>query len=174
MSCGVGRRHGLDLAFDSTPSLGTSMCRGCGPKKVKKINTPLERKEIGVFGSGIPYTWLITLFTNKNWVLQFPQSLHPLGLDFGSPAPSQCPPPQTRPTFSPPSSSHPRIESSAPPVGPSFFFLSFCHFLGHFLGGSQARGRIGAVGAGLYHSHSNVGSELCLQPTPELTAMLDP
>ena len=41
-------------------------------------------------------------------------------------------------------------------------------------GGSQARGPIGAVAAGLYHSHSNVGSELHLRPIPQLTAMLDP
>ena len=37
-------------------------------------------------------------------------------------------------------------------------------------GGSQARGRIGAVDTGLHQSHSNVGSELCLQTTPQLTA----
>ena len=41
-------------------------------------------------------------------------------------------------------------------------------------GSSQARGPIGAVDAGLHHSHSNAGSELCLQPTPQLTATLDP
>ena len=41
-------------------------------------------------------------------------------------------------------------------------------------GGSQARGRIGAVAAGLCQSHSNAGSELRLQPTPQLTAMPDP
>ena len=40
--------------------------------------------------------------------------------------------------------------------------------------GSQARGLIGAVAAGLHQSHSNVGSEPCLRPTPQLTAMLDP
>jgi len=40
--------------------------------------------------------------------------------------------------------------------------------------GSQARGLIGAVAAGLHHSHSNVGSELSLRPTPQLTAMPDP
>ena len=33
-------------------------------------------------------------------------------------------------------------------------------------GGFQARGWIGAVAAGLRQSHSNVGSEPCLQPTP--------
>ena len=41
-------------------------------------------------------------------------------------------------------------------------------------GGSQARGQIRAVAVGLYHSHSNVGSEPGLQPTPQLTAILDP
>ena len=41
-------------------------------------------------------------------------------------------------------------------------------------GGSQARGRIGAVAASLRQSHSNVGSEPHLQPTPQLTATLDP
>ena len=37
-------------------------------------------------------------------------------------------------------------------------------------GGSQARGLIGAVAAGLHHSHSNGGSEPHLQTTPQLTA----
>ena len=41
-------------------------------------------------------------------------------------------------------------------------------------GGSQARGLIRAVAAGLCHSYSNAGSEPCLQPTPPLTATLDP
>ena len=41
-------------------------------------------------------------------------------------------------------------------------------------GGSQARGRIGAVAAGLHHGHSSTRSKPCLQPTPQLTAMLDP
>ena len=39
-------------------------------------------------------------------------------------------------------------------------------------GGSQARGQIGALAAS--HSHSHTGSKPCLQPTPRLTAMLDP
>ena len=33
-------------------------------------------------------------------------------------------------------------------------------------GGSQARGQIGAVAAGLHQSYSNTGSVPCLQPTP--------
>ena len=41
-------------------------------------------------------------------------------------------------------------------------------------GGSQARGRIGAVAAGLCHSHSDAGFELRLQLTPQLMTMPDP
>ena len=43
-------------------------------------------------------------------------------------------------------------------------------------GGSQAIDRTAAATTGLHHSHShsNEGSELCLQPIPELTAMPDP
>ena len=41
-------------------------------------------------------------------------------------------------------------------------------------GSSQARGPVGAVATDLHHSHSNAGSELHLQPTPQLTAMPDP
>ena len=41
-------------------------------------------------------------------------------------------------------------------------------------GGSQARGQIGAAAAGLLHSHSNMGSELRLWPTPQPTVMPDP
>ena len=41
-------------------------------------------------------------------------------------------------------------------------------------GGSQARGPIGAIAAGLHQSHSTVGSELCLRPTLQLTATPDP
>ena len=40
-------------------------------------------------------------------------------------------------------------------------------------GGSQARGRIGAVATGLCQSHSNAGSEPRLRPTPQLTATPD-
>ena len=50
-------------------------------------------------------------------------------------------------------------------------WVCVCVFSGLFrvapatYGGSQARGRIGATATGLYHSHSNAGSELCLWPT---------
>ena len=62
-----------------------------------------------------------------------------------------------------------------------FIFLFFIFFV--FLpllwaapaayGGSQARGRIGALATGLHQSHSNAGSEPRLQPTPQLTATPD-
>ena len=41
-------------------------------------------------------------------------------------------------------------------------------------GGSHTRGCIRAVAAGLYRSHSNPISELCLPSTPQLMAMQDP
>ena len=40
-------------------------------------------------------------------------------------------------------------------------------------GGSQARGPTGAVATGL-SQNSNGGSKPCLQPTPQLPAMLNP
>jgi len=61
-------------------------------------------------------------------------------------------------------------------LGPSLF-LSLFFFLGATsaaYGSSQARGQIGATAAGLFHSHSNAGSELHLQPTSQLMEMLDP
>ena len=53
------------------------------------------------------------------------------------------------------------------------FFVFFFRIALMAYGGSQARGHIGAVAAGLCHSHSNAGSKLHLQPTPPLTAMPD-
>ena len=47
-----------------------------------------------------------------------------------------------------------------------FFFLVFRATLGAY-GSSQARGRIGAVAASLYLSHSNIGSKPHLWPTPD-------
>ena len=41
-------------------------------------------------------------------------------------------------------------------------------------GGSQARGLIGAIAAGLHESHSNAGSEPRLRPIPQPMATLDP
>ena len=55
-----------------------------------------------------------------------------------------------------------------------FLFYIFFRTAGAAYASFQARGLIGAVTASLHHSHNNVRSELCLQPTPQLTAMLDP
>ena len=57
--------------------------------------------------------------------------------------------------------------------------ISFCLFVISWAapvayGGSQARGQIGAVAAGLHQGHSKAGSEPRLQPTPQLTTTLDP
>ena len=58
---------------------------------------------------------------------------------------------------------------------PLFYFI-FCLFraMPSAYGGSQATGPVGAVAAGLRHSHSNVGSKPGLRPTPQLRAMPDP
>ena len=54
-----------------------------------------------------------------------------------------------------------------------FFFLLFrATPTAH--GGSQPRDLIGATAASLHHSHSNTGSELRLQPPPQLRATPDP
>ena len=59
-----------------------------------------------------------------------------------------------------------------------FPFESFFFFFGLFgatpmaYGNSQARGQIGAVAAGLHHSHSNAGSVSHLQPIPQLRTTL--
>ena len=50
----------------------------------------------------------------------------------------------------------------------SFFCLFRAAPTAH--GGSQARGRIRAVAAGLRHSHSNAGPKPSLQPTPQFRA----
>ena len=55
-----------------------------------------------------------------------------------------------------------------------YFFFGLLRATPAVYGVSQARGLIRAVAASLPHSHSNVVSEPCLRPTPQLTAMLDP
>ena len=59
-----------------------------------------------------------------------------------------------------------------------FILFYFCLFaiswaVPEAYGGSQARGPIGGVATVLCQSHSNAGSELYLQTTPQLTAMPD-
>ena len=53
MSCGVGHRHGSDLALMwlwhmpaavAPISLGTSICHGCGPKKTKKKKKKIKER----------------------------------------------------------------------------------------------------------------------------------
>ena len=55
-----------------------------------------------------------------------------------------------------------------------YLFFVFSRAAPMAYGGSQARGRIGAVVISLHQSHSNTGSEPSLQHTPQLTALLDP
>ena len=55
-----------------------------------------------------------------------------------------------------------------------FFFFCLFRATPAPYGGSQSRGPAGVVAAGLCPSHSHAGSELHLQPIPQLTATLDP
>ena len=55
-----------------------------------------------------------------------------------------------------------------------FCLFAFSRAAPSAYGSSQARVPIGAVATNLHHSHGNEGSEPCLQPTPQLTATLDP
>ena len=70
------------------------------------------------------------------------------------------------------------VNSAAMNIGVHVSF-SFCLFAISWAapvayGDSQARGRIGAVAAGLHQSHSNAGSKPRLRPTPQLMATPDP
>ena len=55
-----------------------------------------------------------------------------------------------------------------------FFFWSFFRVAPMAHGGSQARGRIRVVAAGLRQSYSNARSEPCLRPTPQQRQILNP
>ena len=55
-----------------------------------------------------------------------------------------------------------------------FFFFVFSTATPVAYRGSQARGLMGAVVAGLHHNHSNERPEPRLQPTPQLMAMANP
>ena len=61
-------------------------------------------------------------------------------------------------------------------VKQSFFFFFFLLFKAAPAAreSSHAMGQIGATAADLHHSHSNMGSEPCLQPIPQLMAPPDP
>ena len=54
-----------------------------------------------------------------------------------------------------------------------FYFILLFRATPVAQGSSQAGGGTGAAAAGLCHSHSNVGPESCLRPTPQLTATPD-
>ena len=54
-----------------------------------------------------------------------------------------------------------------------FFFFAFSWAAPMAYGGSQTRGLIRAIAAGLCQSHSNAGCEPSLQATPQLMATLD-
>ena len=56
----------------------------------------------------------------------------------------------------------------------SFLVPYFSSAISAAYGGSQAKGSIGAIAASLHQSHSNLGCKPHLQPTPQLTATLDP
>ena len=53
-------------------------------------------------------------------------------------------------------------------------FFAFFRVVPMLYGSSQTRDWIRAIAAGLCHSHSNVGSEPHLWPTPQLMITLDP
>ena len=55
-----------------------------------------------------------------------------------------------------------------------FVFSVFSRAASAAHGGSQAKGPIGAIAAGLGQSHSNTRSEPSLQPKSQLTATWDP
>ena len=72
------------------------------------------------------------------------------------------------------------MRSAGSGAGLSFYLIIYYYYYFAFratpraYGGSQARGLIRAVAAGLHQSHSSARAELHLQPTPQLTAMQDP
>ena len=55
-----------------------------------------------------------------------------------------------------------------------YYYFFFSRAAPAAYGGSQARGGIEAVAAGLHHSHSHIRSEWRLRPTPQRLAMSDP
>ena len=57
---------------------------------------------------------------------------------------------------------------------PPYYYSIFFFLWPYLQHGSQPRSQIRASAAGLYHSHSNTGSEPYLQPVPQLAATLNP
>ena len=65
-------------------------------------------------------------------------------------------------------------EVRSKPYIPHSFVFQFFRAAPAAYRGSQTRGRIRTIAAGLYRSHSNAKSKPPLQPTPQLTATPDP
>jgi len=65
-------------------------------------------------------------------------------------------------------------QGQADKVRSNLFFFAFCSAAFEAYGGSQARALIGAITAGLHHSHSNTGSKPHLQAAPQFMAAPDP
>ena len=59
---------------DSTPSLGTSICLGCGPKKQKQTHTQTKKTGFGRFNNDM----LLALFTHylRNVLWKFPEGTY--------------------------------------------------------------------------------------------------
>ena len=73
MSCDVDRRLGLDLALlwlwcsyssDSTPSLGTSICRGSGPRNSNNNNNNNNNNKKYLLGVAIVAQQIMNLTCN--------------------------------------------------------------------------------------------------------------
>ena len=147
--CGIDRQ----LHPNSTPSLGTSICRAVAKKRKKKKERKKEGKWPRYFS--ILETSLLLPPACGHW-FSVPGSLK---------------------HFSPIIPPHLHHLTRSPMVhSPLPFFFPLPLFKAVFAAyvSSQARGLIGAAAADLHHSHSNMGSEPHLRPTPQLTAMLDP
>ena len=67
-----------------------------------------------------------------------------------------------------------RPRNAIPEVRYIYIYILLFRAVPAAYGSSQARSQMGASPAGLCHSQSNAGLELCLLPTPQLEAMLDP
>ena len=151
----VAAAYADSYSSDSAPSLGTSVCHGCGSKKKKNssncqylLTYYKKNKQVAV----VPHV-AQQKTSSKRWAATT------LGVPGTGPA----------------QPGHVPSTSGLAGLG---VFLFVCFYLFRAAptayGGSQARGQIRAVAAGLQHSRSNLGSEPRLRPTPQLSATPDP
>ena len=129
-------------------------------------NTQCAQYSIGYLFSLLSWKWQLL---DRFWIFFFWLCLWPVevprpGME---PAPQQWPRPLQRQLWI----FHLLCRKGTPVSG--FLYLLF-RTTSVAYGSSQARAQIGATAACLCHGHSNTGSEPGLQPTPQLTAMLDP